>query len=122
MTPEWRNSSGNVLGGPLRDSAVVALPARDPQRRFFLSGLCGAGLLAKSRRTTLPPTGIQTVHHYMLESELLHLERIIARSPQKHFPPTYWRSRVEHLENYRQASMYRDRIARLVRLVGELSV
>jgi hypothetical protein len=65
--------------------------------------------------------GIRTVHHYMLESELLHLERIIARSPQKHFPPTYWRDRVEHLGNYRHASMYRDRIARLVRLVGELS-
>ncbi|MFM0502105.1 hypothetical protein [Paraburkholderia caffeinilytica] len=60
------------------------------------------------------------MHHQLFESELIHLERVIACAQQKPFPPTYWRDRVEHLKNSPQAPMYRHRIARLSRLVGEL--
>jgi hypothetical protein len=56
----------------------------------------------------------------MFESELVHLERVIACVPQKPFPPTYWRERVEHLKTAPQAPLYRHRIARLARLVAEL--
>jgi hypothetical protein len=61
------------------------------------------------------------MHHHIFESELVHLERVIACAPQKPFPPTYWRDRVEQLKNSPQATMYGYRIARLARLAAELS-
>jgi hypothetical protein len=60
------------------------------------------------------------MHHHMFDSELVHLERVLARAPQEPFPSTYWRDRVEHLNNYPQATLYRHRIAKLVRLAAEL--
>ncbi|MFM0202502.1 hypothetical protein PQR53_21805 [Paraburkholderia fungorum] len=60
------------------------------------------------------------MHHHIFENELVHLERVIACAPQKPFPPTYWRERVEHLKTSPQAPLYRHRIARLSRLVAEL--
>ncbi|WNC91583.1 hypothetical protein RI103_09635 [Paraburkholderia sp. FT54] len=61
------------------------------------------------------------MHHHIFESELVHLERVIAFAPREPFPPTYWRDRVEHLKNCPHAPLYRNRIARLSRLVAELS-
>jgi hypothetical protein len=60
------------------------------------------------------------MHHHIFESELVHLERVIACTAQKPFPPTYWRDRVEHLNKAPQAPMFRNRLARLCRLVAEL--
>ncbi|CAE6720246.1 hypothetical protein R69927_07735 [Paraburkholderia domus] len=61
------------------------------------------------------------MHHHIFESELVHLERVVACGSQKPFPATYWRDRVENLKNCPQAPMYRYRIARLSRLVAELN-
>ncbi|MFM0337096.1 hypothetical protein [Paraburkholderia fungorum] len=61
------------------------------------------------------------MHHHIFESELVHLERVIAYAAQKPFSPVYWRDRLEHLKNCPQAPLYRYRIARLSRLVAELS-
>ncbi|WP_027802171.1 hypothetical protein [Paraburkholderia dilworthii] len=61
------------------------------------------------------------MHHHIFENELVHLERVIAWASQKPFPPTYWRDRLEHLKESPQAPMYRNRIARLSRLVAELN-
>lgn len=60
------------------------------------------------------------MHHHIFESELVHLERVISWASQTPFPPTYWRDRVEHLKTSPQAPMYRNRIARLARLLAEL--
>ncbi|CAH2897601.1 MULTISPECIES: hypothetical protein [Paraburkholderia] len=60
------------------------------------------------------------MHHHIFESELVHLERVIAWASQEPFSPTYWRDRVEHLKTSPQAPMYRNRIARLARLLAEL--
>jgi hypothetical protein len=60
------------------------------------------------------------VHHLIFESELVHLERVIAGASQKPFSSTYWRGRIDHLKTSPQASFYRSRIARLSRLVAEL--
>lgn len=60
------------------------------------------------------------MHHHFLESELAHLERVIASAPGEPFSPMYWRERVEHLKNSPQATLYRHRIARLSQLVADL--
>ena len=60
------------------------------------------------------------MHHHIFESELVHLERVIACALQKPFPPRYWRDRIEHLKTCPQAPLSRTRIARLSRLVAEL--
>ncbi|MGF6770246.1 hypothetical protein P3T18_002725 [Paraburkholderia sp. GAS199] len=60
------------------------------------------------------------MHHHILESELTHLERVIAGAPQEPFSLAYWRDRVEHLKTSPQAPLYRNRIARLVQMVAEL--
>jgi hypothetical protein len=60
------------------------------------------------------------MHHHIFDSELVHLERVLACAPLKRFPCSYWRDRVEQLKQYPQAPLYRHRIARLARLVAEL--
>ncbi|MEM5456269.1 MULTISPECIES: hypothetical protein [Paraburkholderia] len=61
------------------------------------------------------------MHHHIFESELVHLERVIACASREPFPPTYWRDRVEHLKNCPHAPLFGYRIARLSRLVAELN-
>lgn len=60
------------------------------------------------------------MRHHIFDSELVHLERVLASSPREPFPPTYWRDRVEHLKDFPQAPLYRHRIARLAQLVADL--
>ena len=74
-----------------------------------------------ANRPRLATHGGSTMHHHILENELLHLERVIAWASQKPFPPTYWRDRIEHLKSSPQAPMYHKRLDRLSRLVAELS-
>lgn len=60
------------------------------------------------------------MHHHIFESELVHLERVIVCAQRETFPPTYWRNRVEHLKSCPHAPVFRQRVARLSRLVAEL--
>jgi len=60
------------------------------------------------------------MHHHIFDSELVHLERVLANVQRNAFRSTYWRDRVEQLSKYPEADFYRQRISRLTRLVAEL--
>ncbi|MGA7777553.1 MAG: hypothetical protein WCA85_07545 [Paraburkholderia sp.] len=60
------------------------------------------------------------MHHHIFDSELVHLERVLARASREPFPSNYWRERVAHLNEYPQAPLYRHRISRLAQLAADL--
>ncbi|WP_368580141.1 hypothetical protein [Paraburkholderia phenoliruptrix] len=125
-------SFGYVPDDPLRGRSgrrCVPLPGR--QRRLVRCSEAQKNKLhdqfyaasdseRRCEQTRLATYGGSMMHRHILESELVHLERVIASASQKPFPPTYWRDRVEHLKTSPQATMYLNRIARLSRLVAEL--